>query len=181
MHPDGRLIAFVRSHPTADNPNLSENRLVLLDPVEHAVAPLTTDAEITGRLRWLDDQTLLVEGGPAVWTVKLRATIEAASTADNRAGRCAKCRDGAVTNSAYPAAWRGNQGIPNTASPTANRVTPTPTASTVPATSQPTVNGGGPITAAIPWPARVFQSTGLTPAAATRTRISVGSGSGTSA
>ena len=78
VHPDGRLIAFVRYHPQPDDSSLSENRLVLLDPVEHAVAPLTTDAEITGRLRWLDDQTLLVEGGPAVWTVKLRATIEAA-------------------------------------------------------------------------------------------------------
>src|SRR4051794_9082869 len=71
--------------------------------------------------------------------------------------------------------------MPNTASPTAKRVTPTPTASTVPATSHPTVNGGGPITLAIPPPARVFQSTGLTPAAATRTRISVGNGSGTGA
>ena len=71
--------------------------------------------------------------------------------------------------------------MPNTESPTAKRVTPTPTASTVPATSQPTVNGGGPITVAMPPPARVFQSTGLTPAAATRTRISVGSGSGTGA
>ena len=56
-----------------------------------------------------------------------------------------------------------------------------PTASTVPATSQPTVNGGGPMTAAIPAPALVFQSTGFTPAAATRTRISVGSGSGIAA
>jgi hypothetical protein len=78
VHPDGRLIAFVRSHPQSDNPSLSENRLVLLDPVERAVAPITLDVNITGRLRWLDDQTLLVEGGPAVWTVKLRATLEAA-------------------------------------------------------------------------------------------------------
>ena len=46
----------------------------------------------------------------------------------------------------------------------------------LPATSQPTVNGGGPITLAMPLPARVFQSTGLTPDAATRTRTSVGSG-----
>lgn len=76
VHPDGRLIAFVRAHPQVDNPALSENRLVLLDPVEHAVAPLTAEAGITGRLRWLDDQTLLVEGGPAIWTVKLRATLE---------------------------------------------------------------------------------------------------------
>jgi Tol biopolymer transport system component len=78
VHPDGRLIAFVRSHPREDAPSLSENRLVLLDPVEHAVAPITADADIAGRLRWLDDQILLVEGGPAVWTVKLRATLEAA-------------------------------------------------------------------------------------------------------
>ena len=76
VHPDGRLIAFVRAHARPDAPSLVENRLVLLDPVEHAVAPITADGEIAGRLRWLDDQTLLVEGGPGVWTVKLRATVE---------------------------------------------------------------------------------------------------------
>jgi hypothetical protein len=76
VHPDGRLIAFVRAHPTQANPTLSENRLVLLDPMEHAIAPITADGQIVGNLRWLDGQTLLVEGGPAVWTVKLRATEE---------------------------------------------------------------------------------------------------------
>jgi hypothetical protein len=76
VHPDGRLIAFVRAHAQPDAPSLVENRLVLLDPVEHAVAPITADGEIAGRLRWLDDQTLLVEGGPGAWTVKLRATAE---------------------------------------------------------------------------------------------------------
>ena len=103
----------------------------------------------------------------------------AASHSSSPAGRRAKCRDGAVTNSAYAAACRGNQGMPYTGSPTANRVTPGPTASTMPATSQPTVNGGRPKTGAIPPPERVFQSTGFTPAAITRTRTSVGSGSGT--
>jgi hypothetical protein len=78
VHPDGRLIAFVRAHARPDAPSLVENRLVLLDPVEHAVAPITQSPEIVGHLRWIDDQTLLVEGGPAVWTVKLRATPEAA-------------------------------------------------------------------------------------------------------
>jgi hypothetical protein len=78
VHPDGRLIAFVRAHARPDAPSLVENRLVLLDPVEHALAPITQGADIVGQLRWLDDQTLLVEGGPAVWTVKLRATTEAA-------------------------------------------------------------------------------------------------------
>jgi hypothetical protein len=82
VHPEGRLIAFVRAHARADAPSLNENRLVLLDPVEHAVAPITVDAEITGELRWLDDQTLLVEGGAAVWTVKLRASLEAAPEAE---------------------------------------------------------------------------------------------------
>lgn len=76
VHPDGRLIAFVRAHARPDAPSLVENRLVLLDPVEHAVAPITESADVVGNLRWLDDQTLLVEGGPAVWTVKLRATTE---------------------------------------------------------------------------------------------------------
>jgi hypothetical protein len=65
--------------------------------------------------------------------------------------------------------------MPNTRSPTSKRVTPSPSASTVPATSQPTVNGGSPMR---PPEARVFQSTGLTPAAATRTSTSVGAGSG---
>ena len=68
--------------------------------------------------------------------------------------------------------------MPNTGSPTAKRVTPRPTASTTPVTSQPTVSGS-PNCAAAPLPARVFQSTGFTPAASTRTRTSVGSGSGT--
>ena len=54
-------------------------------------------------------------------------------------------------------------------------MTPTPTSSTTPATSQPTVNGSS---AGIPPRARTFQSTGFTPAAATRTSTSVGPGSG---
>src|SRR5205807_104373 len=56
--------------------------------------------------------------------------------------------------------------------------TPRPVSSTTPETSQPTVKGKGPIAAAAPLPVRVFQSTGLTPAAWTRTSTSVGSGSG---
>jgi hypothetical protein len=78
VHPDGRLIAFVRAHPRDGWPGQVENRLVLLDPVEHAVAPITADAAVAGNLRWLDDRTLLVEGGPAVWTVRLRAIEETA-------------------------------------------------------------------------------------------------------
>jgi len=68
--------------------------------------------------------------------------------------------------------------MPNTSSPGASVVTPLPTASTTPATSQPTTNGGSPSTADTPLPDRVFQSTGLTPAATTRTSTSVGRGSG---
>jgi hypothetical protein len=83
-HPDGRLIAFVRAHPVQGSSTLKENRLVLLDPVEHAVAPLTPDNHVLGNLRWLDAQTLLVEGGPAVWTIKLRATIEQAPSEPDR-------------------------------------------------------------------------------------------------
>src|ERR671922_1668671 len=67
--------------------------------------------------------------------------------------------------------------MPKTRSPTANRVTPTPSSSTTPATSQPTVKGGDP---SMPPLERVFQSTGLTPAAANFTRTSVGAGSGRS-
>src|SRR5690606_41893048 len=105
----------------------------------------------------------------------------ATEISDSPAGRRAKGGEGPVTSSAQAPARRGNNGIPNAASPTAKRVTPRPTASTVPATSQPTVIGGGPSTEAIPAPARVFQSTGFTPAAPTRTRTSVGRGSGSSA
>ena len=76
-HPDGRLIAMVRAHPREAASTLVENRLVLVDPAEHSLAPITPDNTILGALRWLDGQTLLVEGGPAVWTVKLRAEEEA--------------------------------------------------------------------------------------------------------
>jgi hypothetical protein len=52
-------------------------------------------------------------------------------------------------------------GMPNTRSPTAKRVTPSLTASTTPATSAPTANGGRPRKTPR---ARVFQSSGFTPA-----------------
>ncbi|GAA3157533.1 hypothetical protein GCM10020001_096940 [Nonomuraea salmonea] len=93
-------------------------------------------------------------------------------------GLRAKWREGAVTYSAYAPAWRGNHGMPNTSSPGWKRVTPKPVSSTTPETSQPSTNGGSPSTAAMPEPWRVFQSTGLTPAACTRTKISVGRGTG---
>lgn len=72
VHPDGRLIAMVRSHAGA----AAEKRVVLVDPVERSVAPISTDAEMVGQLRWLDGQTLVVEGSGKVWTIKLRATEE---------------------------------------------------------------------------------------------------------
>src|SRR4051812_21278409 len=68
--------------------------------------------------------------------------------------------------------------MPKTASPGANRVTPKAVASTTPATSHPRTNGGSPSPRLLPPFVRVFQSTGLTPAACTRTSTSVGSGSG---
>src|SRR5689334_1190267 len=71
--------------------------------------------------------------------------------------------------------------MPYTSSPGARVVTPKPTSSTVPDTSQPRVNGGSPSAQATPAPARVCQSTGFTPAACTRTRTSVGSGTGRAA
>jgi hypothetical protein len=88
-HPDGRLIAMVRAHPIEGASTLVENRLVLVDPVERSVAPITPDNTILGALRWLDAQTLLVEGGRAVWTVKLRAIeepVEAAGPASPAEG-----------------------------------------------------------------------------------------------
>src|SRR5262249_34257389 len=45
----------------------------------------------------------------------------------------------------------------------------------------PRVNGSSPSAQATPAPARVCQSTGFTPAARTRTRTSVGSGTGRAA
>ena len=65
--------------------------------------------------------------------------------------------------------------MPSTSSPALSQLTPKPGCSTVPETSQPSTKGGSPRNT--PW-ARVFQSTGLTPAACTRTRTSVGPGSG---
>src|ERR671922_269641 len=65
----------------------------------------------------------------------------------------------------------------NAWSSTETRAPPTPSPRTPPATSQPTVKGGDP---SMPPLERVFQSTGLTPAAATFTRTSVGAGSGRS-
>ncbi len=70
VHPDGRLIAMVRAHA-------GENRVVLVDPVERSVAPITTDPEMVGHFRWIDAQTLVVEGSKKIWTIKLRATEEA--------------------------------------------------------------------------------------------------------
>jgi hypothetical protein len=125
------------------------------------------------------------------WTLAVSTRIcQAVSPASGRppasskvssAGLWVNWRDGAVTYSAYALAARGNQGMPNTGSPGASLVTPSPTSSTTPATSQPTVNGGSPSTRAMPLPARVFQSTGFTPAARTRTSTSVGSGVGAGA
>lgn len=80
-HPDGRLIAFIRSHAGEPGGNHAENRLVLLDPVDRSVASITADPQIIGHLRWLDPQILLVEGDAAVWTVRLRATLESQSPA----------------------------------------------------------------------------------------------------
>jgi hypothetical protein len=76
VHPDGRLIAMVRRHPRDAAGTQTEERLVLVDPVEHAVAPITPDGRVVGQLRWVDDRTLLVEGR-GIWTVRLRAKEEA--------------------------------------------------------------------------------------------------------
>ncbi|HSI31949.1 MAG TPA: hypothetical protein VK986_00035, partial [Tepidisphaeraceae bacterium] len=42
-HPGTPLIAFVRAHPRDGSTVLTENRLVMLDPVNHAVTPLAPD------------------------------------------------------------------------------------------------------------------------------------------
>src|SRR5690606_4148767 len=97
------------------------------------------------------------------------------------AGGRAKWREAAVTYWLYAPAWCGNRGIPNTSSPGWKRVTPNPTASTTPETSQPRMNGVASETvepSSMAPLVRTFQSTGLTPAACTRTSTSVGPGSG---
>lgn len=73
-HPGGRLIVFIRAHPREGSQTLFENRLVFLDPVEKAVAPLTANPELLGQPRFLDEKTLVIEGR-AVWTVKLTADL----------------------------------------------------------------------------------------------------------
>src|ERR1700742_4870168 len=70
--------------------------------------------------------------------------------------------------------------MPKTSSPTSKRVTPPPTLVTSPQTSQPTVIGKPPMFDDAPLPSRDLKSTGLTPAARTRTWTSVGIGSGPS-
>src|ERR1700742_3373537 len=70
--------------------------------------------------------------------------------------------------------------MPKTSSPTSKRVTPPPTLVTSPQTSQPTVIGKPPMLDDAPRPIRDLKSTGLTPAARTRTWTSVGIGSGAS-
>jgi hypothetical protein len=60
--------------------------------------------------------------------------------------------------------------MPNTSSPGLNRVTPTPTASTTPETSQPSTSGSR---LTVRGAARFFQSVGLRPAARTATSISL--------
>ncbi len=76
-YPGGRLIAMIRAHPRPDAKLLNENRLVMFDPAEHAVAPLTPDNTILGQLRFLDEQTLLVEGR-SIWAVTFRAELQTA-------------------------------------------------------------------------------------------------------
>lgn len=76
VHPDGRLIAFVRNH-ASEAGGSAEARVVLLDPPQRTLAPITTDANMTGALRWLDARTLLIQGKSAIWTIKLQATEEA--------------------------------------------------------------------------------------------------------
>ncbi|HSI37398.1 MAG: hypothetical protein ACAI43_02005, partial [Phycisphaerae bacterium] len=84
-HPGTPLIAFVRAHPRDGSTVLTENRLVMLDPVNHAVTPLAPDPAVVGNLRFLDDRTLVVEGR-AVWTIKLRAKIQETGASTQQGG-----------------------------------------------------------------------------------------------
>jgi hypothetical protein len=65
---------MIRSHPRDDAQTLNEYRVVMLDPVEQAVAPIA-DPEIVGKLRFLDENTLLVEGR-SIWTIRLKTGEE---------------------------------------------------------------------------------------------------------
>jgi hypothetical protein len=76
VHPDGRLIAMLRSNAVEAGAS-PESHVALVDPVERSAALLSEDAEKVNHLRWIDAQTLLVEGRRAVWTIRLRATEEA--------------------------------------------------------------------------------------------------------
>src|ERR1022692_2400667 len=73
----------------------------------------------------------------------------------------------------------GNRGIPYTRSPGAKEPVPGPAASIRPATSQPGMYGGLPNRSPAA-PDLTLRSTGLTPAAVTRTSTSPGAGSGDS-
>src|SRR5215469_14359649 len=91
----------------------------------------------------------------------------AACTWSTLPGFGANARAGAVTYSACEPTPCGYGSMPKTSSPGLTSVTPYPTASTTPDTSQPSTNGGGPRKILR---ARCFQSVGFSPAACTRTR-----------
>ena len=95
------------------------------------------------------------------------------------AGLRATCAAGTAAYSAYAPTALGNPTRPKTSSPTAKPSTPGPTASTTPEMSQPRMTGGSTPRLFISPPLRrVFQSTGLIPAASTRTSSSPSPASG---
>ena len=103
-----------------------------------------------------------------------------ASTKDSPGGLGARTSAGATQYSAKPPFWRRLS--PYTSSPGANAVTPSPTASTIPATSEPSTGRGGrhgPSTREYAGqPRSVSQSERLTEVARTRSSTSPGPGSG---
>jgi dipeptidyl aminopeptidase/acylaminoacyl peptidase len=70
-HPGGRFIAMVRTFAGENELAPRIERLALVDPVDQASAVIGEEGKRVKWLRFLDSQTLLVEAGPEVWTVKV--------------------------------------------------------------------------------------------------------------
>jgi hypothetical protein len=112
------------------------------------------------------------DASPGITSTRLAGVCEC------RVAAPAKSSDGGISaysadsaSSAAPAKPAAN---PNTLSPTATSVTPSPSSSTTPATSPPVLCGSSPPLI----PLGNFQSIGFTPTARTATRICPGAGRG---
>ena len=178
--PDGRTI---RSAPAARTNSSSDARArpVTVQPAatasRSAKPPTAPAAPVTSSVR--------PAAGPsspsACAAARPLTGTAAASTRSRVSGTTATNSAPSTACSAYVPSGRSKPGAKPATRVPRGRSTPGPTATTVPATSQPRPVWSGWWTIPSPWkkPSRVPRSTGLTPAAATSTRSCPRPGSGT--